>query len=116
MTDFVVAIIATYGRPKELSRLLASLEEIKESLGAVIVVDNAGATEVQTLVGKAKCNTHYFSPKKNLGSKQILKTNCFIFAQFSVVLWTLTTFLQYKQGGSIGSTLTCCPRNLSSNL
>ena len=67
MTDFVVAIIATYGRPKELSRLLASLEEIKESLGAVIVVDNAGATEVQTLVGKAKCNTHYFSPKKNLG-------------------------------------------------
>jgi len=67
MTDFVVAIVATYRRPRELSRLLGSLREIKSGLGAVIVVDNAGQPEIQTLVENEPGNACYFAPGKNLG-------------------------------------------------
>lgn len=67
MTDFVVAIIATYGRPLEISRLLKSLGEIKEGLGAVVVVDNANEPGIRTIVENAPCNAHYFSPGMNLG-------------------------------------------------
>jgi len=67
MTDFVVAIIATYGRPREISRLLASLGEIREGLGGVVVVDNGAQTEVRTIVENARCNAHYFAPGENLG-------------------------------------------------
>ena len=67
MTDFVVTVIATYGRPLEISRLLKSLGEIKEGLGAVVVVDNANEPGIRTIVENAPCNAHYFSPGMNLG-------------------------------------------------
>lgn len=67
MTHFVVAIVATYKRPRELARLLASLGQIREGLGAVMVVDNSGETEIREIVEHAPCDARYFAPGENLG-------------------------------------------------
>jgi GT2 family glycosyltransferase len=59
----VVAVVATFRRPRELARLLASLAGID----AIVVCDNAASAEVRDLVECAACRTHYLAPEMNLG-------------------------------------------------
>jgi GT2 family glycosyltransferase len=63
----VVALVATYHRPKELARLLKSLSAIESGLLLTIVVDNGDSPEVQEIVEVARCSTHYVNPGRNLG-------------------------------------------------
>jgi GT2 family glycosyltransferase len=63
----IVALIATYRRPKELRRLLDSIATLKSPLAKVIVVDNASSEEVRAIVDGAPFPTLYLDPGKNLG-------------------------------------------------
>lgn len=67
MPSCVAALIATLGRPRELSRLLDSLAKIERGLGAVIVVDNAASDETRGVVEAAKCPAHLITPDTNVG-------------------------------------------------
>jgi len=67
MNDFIVAVVATCRRPLELARLLGSLENAGNALGAVVVVDNGNETAIRKLVEAAACNARYFAPGENLG-------------------------------------------------
>jgi GT2 family glycosyltransferase len=59
----VVAVVATYRRPRELARLLASLVGVDE----VVVCDNSASGEVRGVVESAPCAAHYLAPGENLG-------------------------------------------------
>src|SRR5688572_27322393 len=59
----VVGVVATYRRPRELARLLASLVGVDE----VIVCDNSASGEVRAVVEAAPCAAHYLAPGENLG-------------------------------------------------
>jgi GT2 family glycosyltransferase len=63
----VIALVATYQRPRELARLLNSLAAIETGLVLVVIVDNGNSAEVREVVEKARCSTHYVNPGKNLG-------------------------------------------------
>jgi rhamnopyranosyl-N-acetylglucosaminyl-diphospho-decaprenol beta-1,3/1,4-galactofuranosyltransferase len=63
----VVALVATYHRPKELARLLDSLAAIESGLIMVVIVDNGNSDEVRAVVEHARCSTHYVNPGANLG-------------------------------------------------
>ena len=67
MNACAVAIVATYRRPRELTRLLESLAQIAHGLDLVVVVDNAGCAETRAAVELARCRTHYVGPGENLG-------------------------------------------------
>jgi len=63
----VVAVIASYRRPKELSRLLASLALTRRSLAGVVVVDN-GVEAAATLIDQGNARPVYrVAPGRNLG-------------------------------------------------
>lgn len=62
-----IAVIATCGRPRELARLLASLEATRTGLGGVVVVDNGGDPAVRELVAKSPLDARYVAPERNLG-------------------------------------------------
>jgi GT2 family glycosyltransferase len=66
-TACVIAITATYRRPTELARLLASLATIPTQLGGAIVIDNgageASSSEMQT----GPLSIHRIAPGENLG-------------------------------------------------
>ncbi len=66
MTPFVVAVTATRNRPRELARLLASLEKVK-GFEAAVIVDNGGDPETEKVVINARLKTCYFAPGENLG-------------------------------------------------
>jgi GT2 family glycosyltransferase len=63
----VVALIATYRRPRELARLLRSLAQLHGGLAAVIVVDNEGSEELRRLIEETYGGAHYVNPGANLG-------------------------------------------------
>jgi GT2 family glycosyltransferase len=63
----VIALVATYQRPRELARLLNSLAAIESGLVLVVIVDNGDSPEVREVVEKARCSTHYVNPGQNLG-------------------------------------------------
>ena len=63
---FVVAVVATRGRPRELARLLASLERVT-GLGAAVIVDNGNETVVRDVVAAASLDTCYVASATNLG-------------------------------------------------
>lgn len=69
-TLFVVAVVATHQRPKELARLLKSLADQKgapiEGLRAILVVDNGSDPAIQALV-EQHAFAHYLDPGDNLG-------------------------------------------------
>ncbi len=58
----VVAVTATYRRPREVARLLDSLAASRRPLRAAIVVDNAGDLALST-----KLETRRLAPGRNLG-------------------------------------------------
>lgn len=58
----VVAVTATYRRPREITRLLTSLAKSTLALRAVIVTDNAG-----DFTADAAIETHRVTPGRNLG-------------------------------------------------
>ena len=67
-TPFVAVIVATCRRPRELARLLASLEATATPLG-VVVVDNADdpATAAAVQAASQRLEIHRLAPGKNLG-------------------------------------------------
>lgn len=67
MSLSVAALIATYRRPAELARLLASLAKTGPGLDAVVVVDNAASEEIRAVVQASGCPAHYVSAAENLG-------------------------------------------------
>lgn len=67
MTANVAALVATYRRPLELTRLLDALTETPHGLALVVVVDNAGSEETRGIVERARCRTLYVAPGENLG-------------------------------------------------
>jgi GT2 family glycosyltransferase len=58
----VVAVVATFRRPRELTRLLDSLAGVD----AIVVCDNAASAEVRAAVERIP-GGHYLAPEKNLG-------------------------------------------------
>jgi len=67
MSDFIVAVVATCKRPVELARLLRSLENAGNALGAAVVIDNGNDDAIRKIVETATCNARYFAPGENLG-------------------------------------------------
>jgi GT2 family glycosyltransferase len=63
----VVAVIATFRRPKELERLLTSLTAAGPELRAAVIVDNANDPETESVVAAATINCRRIVPGKNLG-------------------------------------------------
>ncbi len=63
----VAACIATYRRPRELARLLASLGNIGRGLALTVVVDNAGCAETRAVAAAAGTGVHLVTPGDNLG-------------------------------------------------
>jgi GT2 family glycosyltransferase len=63
---FVVAVVATRGRPRELARLLASLETTS-GLAAAVIVDNGNDASVREVVAQASLDTCYVASAGNLG-------------------------------------------------
>lgn len=63
----VVAVIATYRRPAELGRLLASLEKSTIRFHAVVVTDNASDLETQRVVDRCSLPYRLVVPGANLG-------------------------------------------------
>jgi rhamnopyranosyl-N-acetylglucosaminyl-diphospho-decaprenol beta-1,3/1,4-galactofuranosyltransferase len=59
----VIAVVATFRRPRELARLVDSLSGID----AIVVCDNAANAEIRALVERAPCRAHYIAPAANLG-------------------------------------------------
>jgi GT2 family glycosyltransferase len=93
MNAFVVAIVATMRRPREIERLLRSLEKTEAGIGGVVVVDNGGDPEIKKIVETAVCNPHYIAPGKNLGCGGALalgeKTTLEIFGAQLTHVWIL---------------------------
>lgn len=71
-TPFVVAIIATYNRQRELADLLALLGETS-GVEAVVVADNAADPEVRELVQSAHIRAEYLAMDANHGLGSGLK-------------------------------------------
>lgn len=67
MNARVAALVATYRRPIELTRLLDALAAVPHGLDLVVVVDNAGSEETRALLENARCPTRYVAPGENLG-------------------------------------------------
>ncbi len=63
----VVAVIATYRRPTELARLLASLEKSTVPFHAVVVTDNAGDAATGQVMEKCEIPYRLVLPGSNLG-------------------------------------------------
>jgi GT2 family glycosyltransferase len=63
----VVGVTATYRRPAELDRLIASLEQIPRGFHALVVVDNAGDPRTREAAERARIPTRYLNPGANLG-------------------------------------------------
>jgi GT2 family glycosyltransferase len=63
MSARIVAVTATYQRPRELARLLASLDGVE----SIVVCDNSASAEVRAVVAAAPLATHYLAPQENLG-------------------------------------------------
>jgi GT2 family glycosyltransferase len=63
----VVAVAATCRRAPELKRLIASLEESIPPVRALVVVDNGGDAETQSVVKASRLTTVYLDPGTNLG-------------------------------------------------
>jgi GT2 family glycosyltransferase len=63
----VAAVTATYRRPKELERLIASLERSCVPLCGLVVVDNAGHDAVRELAERSRIPSAYLHPGSNLG-------------------------------------------------
>jgi len=63
----VVAITATYRRPVELARLLASLAAEGPALAGAFVVDNAASAETADIVSRAPWSVCVLAPEENLG-------------------------------------------------
>jgi len=59
----VVAVVATFRRPRELARLLDSLAGVE----AIVVCDNAADPETRAVVEQAPGRAHYLAPATNLG-------------------------------------------------
>lgn len=59
----VVAVVATFRRPRELARLLASLSGVER----VVVCDNSASDEVRAVVENAPLPADYLAPGENLG-------------------------------------------------
>lgn len=67
MSVRVAALVATYRRSGEVTRLLTALAQIPNGLELVVIVDNAGCAETRAAVELARCRTHYIVPGENLG-------------------------------------------------
>ena len=67
MSPCVAALIATYRRPRELTRLIEALAETPHGLEFVVVVDNAGCVKTRAAVELARCRAYYAAPGENLG-------------------------------------------------
>lgn len=59
----VVAVVATYRRPREIARLLASLAGVDR----IVVCDNSANAEVRSVVERATIPADYLAPGENLG-------------------------------------------------
>jgi GT2 family glycosyltransferase len=59
----IVAVVATFRRPRELARLLGSLADVD----AIVVCDNSARAEVRDIVEAAPVPAHYLAPGENLG-------------------------------------------------
>jgi GT2 family glycosyltransferase len=80
----VVAVVATFRRPRELARLLGSLVGIE----AIVVCDNAADPETRTVVERAQCRAHYVAPPANLGCGGGLRCAETQAAQIAGLAWT----------------------------
>lgn len=63
----VVALIATFRRPLEIARLLASLEKIPHGLHAAVLVDNAADPATHAAAAGRGFPVEYLAPGENLG-------------------------------------------------
>ena len=63
MNARIVAVAATYRRPRELARLLGSLAGVER----IVVCDNSASAEVREVVANAPLTAHYLAPTENLG-------------------------------------------------
>ena len=63
MSARIVAVIATFRRPHELERLLASLQ----GLELAVVCDNSGDEAIRAVAANAPLPVHYLAPGENLG-------------------------------------------------
>lgn len=59
----IVAVTATFRRPRELARLLGSLAGVER----IVVCDNSASAEVRVVVDAAPLPAHYLAPAENLG-------------------------------------------------
>jgi GT2 family glycosyltransferase len=95
MSNFVVAVVATFRRPAELSRLIESLAQIRNGLGAAVVVDNGSDPAVRTIVESAACTAamRCVDPGENLGCGGGLrlaeKTALDVFGSHATHIWIL---------------------------
>jgi GT2 family glycosyltransferase len=64
---FVVAVVATHRRPRELAALLRSLRESSHRPGGVVVVDNANDAGTAAAVHAYGNDAHCITPGDNLG-------------------------------------------------
>jgi GT2 family glycosyltransferase len=56
-------VIATFGRPREIERLFASLAWVD----SVFVCDNSGRSDIRQIVERSAVSAHYLAPGRNLG-------------------------------------------------
>ena len=63
----VAVVSATYRRPRQLARLLASLPAEEQALAGVVIVDNGAAVETLTLANQARVPVRVMTPGRNLG-------------------------------------------------
>lgn len=73
MNSFVVAIMATRHRPREIERLLTALAAQTTPLGAVIIVDNGAQAEIAALARASTVPVEYLAPARNLGCGAALR-------------------------------------------
>lgn len=67
MNPAVVAVVATYQRPVEVSALLESLARVGPALAGVVVTDNAGDEATRAALEAGSLRTHRVVPEQNLG-------------------------------------------------
>lgn len=63
----IAAVVVTYQREPELTRLLQSLEVSTLRPSQIIIVDHAAQTSTQRLIAKFDLNTHYIASPENPG-------------------------------------------------
>ncbi len=63
MNARIVAVVATFRRPRELARLLGSLTGVER----IVVCDNSASAEVREVVSNAPLAADYLAPAENLG-------------------------------------------------